>query len=278
MELYIDYDNGLGEQSLSSLLPFFEPLSFTPESPGIERETTNIPRINGVVLPQHPRDVKYKERKISVEIYLNSVIAENFYQYRRELYAVLVKPFPYYISTDLLPNLRFRVTCDGNFSIPKEKEKNHVSFTVEFNNYTGLAESKFTTLTKQNFHGEYWSPGMNIQMHDNLEYVFKNRKRFQVYNTGDAFINPMQHDYNVTLRASGKNVTIINHTNGERLKIEQELKKSQPVTFIKQYTVINDKPVKTSGRLPGLDIGSNDFEIQNTDDFEITFDTRFYYA
>ncbi|MES3674273.1 phage tail family protein, partial [Bacillus velezensis] len=61
MELYIDYDNGLGEQSLSSLLPFFEPLSFTPESPGIERETTNIPRINGVVLPQHPRDVKYTE-------------------------------------------------------------------------------------------------------------------------------------------------------------------------------------------------------------------------
>ncbi|MES9689703.1 phage tail family protein, partial [Bacillus sp. JJ353] len=26
------------------------------------------------------------------------------------------------------------------------------------------------------------------------------------------------------------------------------------------------------------DIGSNDFEIQNTNDFEIIFDTRFYYA
>lgn len=278
MNLYLDFNNGLGEQSLSSLLPHFKLLSFTPDSPAIERETVKIPRINGLVLPQHPRDVVFKERSIKVEILLNSIIAENFYQYRRELYALLVKPFPYYISTDLLPNLRFLVTCDGNFSIQKEKQKNQTSFTVEFNNVTGLAESKFTSLTKQNFHGEYWSPGMNIQMRDDLEYRFKNRKRFQVYNTGDAYINPLEHDYNVTLWAAGKNVTIINHTNGEKLKIEQELKKSQRVSFIKQYTVINKTPIKTSGRLPGLDIGMNEFEIQNTNDFEIIFDTRFYYA
>ncbi|AYQ17345.1 phage tail family protein [Bacillus paralicheniformis] len=278
MNLYLDFNNGLGEQSLSSLLPHFKLLSFTPDSPAIERETVKIPRINGLVLPQHPRDVVFKERSIKVEILLNSIIAENFYQYRREIYALLVKPFPYYISTDLLPNLRFFVTCDGNFSIQKDKQKNQTSFTVEFNNVTGLAESKFTSLTKQNFHGEYWSPGMNIQMRDDLEYRFKNRKRFQVYNTGDAYINPLEHDYNVTLWAVGKNVTIINHTNGEKLKIEQELKKSQRVSFIKQYTVINKTPIKTSGRLPGLDIGMNDFEIQNTNDFEIIFDTRFYYA
>ncbi|MCY9225701.1 phage tail family protein [Bacillus haynesii] len=278
MNLYLDFNNGLGEQSLSSLLPHFKLLSFTPDSPAIERETVKIPRINGLVLPQHPRDVVFKERSIKVEILLNSIIAENFYQYRRELYALLVKPFPYYISTDLLPNLRFLVTCDGNFSIQKEKQKNQTSFTVEFNNVTGLAESKFTSLTKQNFHGEYWSPGMNIQMRDDLEYRFKNRKRFQVYNTGDAYINPLEHDYNVTLWAAGKNVTIINHTNGEKLKIEQELKKSQRVSFIKQYTVINKTPIKTSGRLPGLDVGMNEFEIQNTSDFEIIFDTRFYYA
>lgn len=278
MNLYLDFNNGLGEQSLSSLLPHFKLLSFTPDSPAIERETVKIPRINGLVLPQHPRDVVFKERSIKVEILLNSIIAENFYQYRRELYALLVKPFPYYISTDLLPNLRFLVTCDGNFSIQKEKQKNQTSFTVEFNNVTGLAESKFTSLTKQNFLGEYWSPGMNIQMRDDLEYRFKNRKRFQVYNTGDAYINPLEHDYNVTLWAAGKNVTIINHTNGEKLKIEQELKKSQRVSFIKQYTVINKTPIKTSGRLPGLDVGMNEFEIQNTNDFEIIFDTRFYYA
>ncbi|MGG0853552.1 phage tail family protein [Bacillus paralicheniformis] len=278
MNLYLDFNNGLGEQSLSSLLPHFKLLSFTPDSPAIERETVKIPRINGLVLPQHPRDVVFKERSIKVEILLNSIIAENFYQYRRELYALLVKPFPYYISTDLLPNLRFLVTCDGNFSIQKDKQKNQTSFTVEFNNVTGLAESKFTSLTKQNFHGEYWSPGMNIQMRDDLEYRFKNRKRFQVYNTGDAYINPLEHDYNVTLWAAGKNVTIINHTNGEKLKIEQELKKSQRVSFINQYTVINKTPIKTSGRLPGLDIGMNEFEIQNTNDFEIIFDTRFYYA
>ncbi|MGV2448422.1 UNVERIFIED_CONTAM: phage tail family protein, partial [Bacillus sp. ATCC 13368] len=38
MQLFLDYDNGLGEQSLNCLLPFFEPLRFTPEAPGIDRE------------------------------------------------------------------------------------------------------------------------------------------------------------------------------------------------------------------------------------------------
>ncbi|MED5050120.1 phage tail family protein [Bacillus siamensis] len=277
MELYIDYDNGLGEQSLSDLLPYFKLVSFLPESPNIERETAKVHRINGVVLPQHPRDVTYKERDIKVEIHIDSIIAENFYQYRHELYAALVKPFPYYISTDLLPNRRFKVTCDGNFSVPKEKEKNFNTFEVPFLNINGVAESKTTSLTAQNFSGEHWSPGMNIQEVDSLQYSFANQKTFSVYNTGGVMINPMEHDYNVYLYAAGKNVSIINHTNGEKLTIEETLKKSQKVSFIKQYTVIDKKTLKTSGRLPGLEIGWNEFEIQNTSDFKIIFDTRFYY-
>ncbi|MCY7439177.1 phage tail domain-containing protein, partial [Bacillus altitudinis] len=137
MELYIDFNNGLGEQSLNDLLPHFHPLSLTPASPIVEFETVSLQRINGIVLPQHPRDVKYKERQIQLEIYMNSIIAENFYSYRSELYALLVKPFPYYISCDLLPNRRFLVTCEGNFTTPKEKEKNHVVFSVEFTDVLG---------------------------------------------------------------------------------------------------------------------------------------------
>lgn len=73
-------------------------------------------------------------------------------------------------------------------------------------------------------------------------------------------------------------MTIINHTNNERLKIEADLKMSQQVRNLKQYTVVGNKRLKTSGRnLPSLDKGMNEFEIQNTNDFEIVFDTRFYF-
>ncbi|MGV0171073.1 phage tail family protein [Bacillus velezensis] len=277
LDLYIDFNNSMGEQSLSRILPRFKVRSFTPDSPNIERETTTLPRINGLVLPQHPRDVVYKERDIKVDFLLDSIIPETFYQNRHELYSLLVQPFPYYISTDLLPNRRFLVTCDGNFTIAKDKQKNHATFTVGFTDILGLAESKYTSSTIQNFNGEHWSPGMGILRRDDLEYHFKNQKRFSVYNPGGAAVNTLQHDYNVFLWAKGTNVTIANRTNGEKLKIEQELKRSQKVTFIKQYTVIGDKRLKTSGRLPTLDVGWNDFEIINSNDFEILFDTRFYY-
>ncbi|MEC0415339.1 phage tail family protein, partial [Bacillus subtilis] len=42
-------------------------------------------------------------------------------------------------------------------------------------------------------------------------------------------------------------------------------------------TIINNTPIKTSGRLPSLEIGWNEFEVQNTSDFTIQFDTRLYY-
>ncbi|MCY9166010.1 phage tail domain-containing protein [Bacillus atrophaeus] len=277
VKLFIDFNNGLGEQSLDSLLPQFEVLSFLPEAPKVEFESITIPRRHGLILPQHPRDVTYKERKIDVEIYLNALIHENFYMYRHQLYALLVKPFPYYISSDLWPNRRFLVTCDGNFSIPKEKEKTFNDFSVEFTNTTGMAETTFTTKDKQYFTRAKRTFGMNIPPNDQLNYSFKNQKRFSVFNPGDVQINPLDHDYNVLLNAAGKNVTLINHTNDEKLTIEQELKKNQQVSFLKQYTIINNTPIKTSGRLPSLEIGWNEFEVQNTSDFTIQFDTRLYY-
>ena len=277
VKLFIDFNNGLGEQSLDSLLPQFEVLSFLPEAPNINRETITIPRRHGLILPQHPRDVTYGERKINVEIYLNALKHENFYMYRHQLYALLVKPFPYYISSDLWPNRRFLVTCDGNFSIQKEKEKTYNDFSVEFTNITGMAESTFTTKDKQYFTRAKRTFGMNIPPNDQLNYSFKNQKRFSVFNPGDVQINPLDHDYNVLLNAAGKNVTLINHTNDEKLRIEQELKKNQQVSFLKQYTIINNTPIKTSGRLPSLEIGWNEFEVQNTSDFTIQFDTRLYY-
>lgn len=277
VKLFINFNNGLGEQSLDSLLPQFEVLSFLPEAPNINRETITIPRRHGLILPQHPRDVTYGERKIDVEIYLNALKHENFYMYRHQLYALLVKPFPYYISSDLWPNRRFLVTCDGNFSIQKEKEKTYNDFSVEFTNITGMAESTFTTKDKQYFTRAKRTFGMNIPPNDQLNYSFKNQKRFSVFNPGDVQINPLDHDYNVLLNAAGKNVTLINHTNDEKLTIEQELKKSQQVSFLKQYTIINNTPIKTSGRLPSLEIGWNEFEVQNTSDFTIQFDTRLYY-
>ncbi|WIG48751.1 phage tail family protein [Bacillus halotolerans] len=277
VKLFIDFNNGLGEQSLDSLLPQFEVLSFLPESPNINRETITIPRRHGLILPQHPRDVTYGERKINVEIYLNALKHENFYMYRHQLYALLVKPFPYYISSDLWPNRRFLVTCDGNFSIQKEKEKTYNDFSVEFTNITGMAESTFTTKDKQYLTRAKRTFGMNIPPNDQLNYSFKNQKRFSVFNPGDVQINPLDHDYNVLLNAAGKNVTLINHTNDEKLRIEQELKKNQQVSFLKQYTIINNTPIKTSGRLPSLEIGWNEFEVQNTSDFTIQFDTRLYY-
>ncbi|MEX5483999.1 phage tail family protein [Bacillus velezensis] len=280
MKLYIDYNDGKGEQELNSLHPYSEALSFTPDSASIERETTTMQRRNGVVLTQHPREIVYKERKVTVEIYLQALNHSNFYMYRRELYAIFCRQLPYYISTDLLPGMRFLVTCDGNFSIAKDKEKTYKSLSIEFVNINGLAESKCTSMTAQNPYVDSW--GFNLGMKEKQltykDYQIENKQKFKIFNPGEARVNPMEHDYNVVLYAEGKGITIINNSNNEQLKIEESLKKSQKVEFIRQY-VVNDKThIKKSGRIPGLEPGWNEFEVKNTSDFKLIFDTRFYYV
>ncbi|MDL5141131.1 phage tail domain-containing protein [Bacillus atrophaeus] len=275
---YLDFLDGQGSKSLNSRLPYFNGQKFEPESPNIEWETITLQRTNGVVIPTHPRDIVYKPRTITVTIFFNSIIDANFYQWRQELFALLVRPRPYYISSNLLPNRRFLVTCGGQFSIPKPEKNNATSFTVNFTNITGVAESVQRSIIPQNLSGENWNVGMNLDDRDDREYFFEKQKTFQVYNPGNVMINTMEHDYNVTFNGTGKNISIINHTSGEKVTINQEIKKSQSVTNVRQYLVVNNTRLKTSGRIPGLDVGINKFEILNCDDFTIKFDTRFYYS
>ncbi|MEC0581907.1 phage tail family protein [Bacillus spizizenii] len=275
---YLDFLDGEGSLSLNSRLPYFKGQKFTPEAPIIDRETIYVPRTNGLVIPTHPRDVVYKERNISVTILFDSVIDENFYNYRQELYELLVRPKPYFISSELLPNRRFLVTCDGQFEITKPDRDTFVSFSVNFTNITGVAESLHTSMTEQNLSGENWSIGMNIGDTDDRKYTFKNQKKFRVYNPGNVMVNTMEHDYKVTFNGSGKNISIINNTSGERVTINQTLKKTQKVTNVRQYLISDNSRLKTSGRMPGLDVGVNEFQVVNSDDFTIKFDTRFYYS
>lgn len=275
--LNIDFTDGEGSLGLSERLPYFKALKFTPESASIEREATSFSRTNGVVQTQHPRDITYKERKITVQIKVDSGIDENFYQHRHEIYRLLTRPKPYYISSSLLPNRRFLVTCDDPFEISKADRRTSTSFTVVFTAINGLAESIHTSSTILNLNGENWNIGMNMETIDDKKYSFTNQNFFRVFNMGDAYINTVNHDYKVSFKGVGKNISLINHTTGEIVTISDELKKNQEVKNVRQYLVVGKKRLKTSGRMPGLDIGWNEFEVRNCKSFNINFNTRFYY-
>ncbi|KIN56344.1 phage tail domain-containing protein [Bacillus subtilis] len=269
-------DQGDGDQSLRSLLPFVRLQSFTPESPSIGRTTLDLANRNGLV--QRQRRVKYKERKIKAVFLLSARSPEHFYLYRDALAKLFVQDVPYYITHTFTPGVRWKVVCDDVFDREKNREKNYKEIELEFIALDGLSESKYTSETALNVAGEHFFSGMNIPDQNDIPYRFKDVADFKVYNASDVTIYPTEHDYTVEMYLAGTNITIANRTTGESLTIKTTLNSTQKVEIRRQYVFVNDSAgVKTSGRFPSMAPGYNSFYVQNASAVDIRFKTRFYY-
>ncbi|MBT2615334.1 MULTISPECIES: phage tail domain-containing protein [unclassified Bacillus (in: firmicutes)] len=276
-DLLIDFGNG--EQKLSELLPKVNLLSFSPPAPIIERDVQSIPGKSGLI-QTNQKKVVYKERPIPVKLLIKSVIPQQFYLWRSEVYRLLVRDHSYYISNTFEPYKRWLVTCDGNFSIEKEAQYRHKEFQVEFTCLPGVAESKYNTDSAYNLSKERFGIGMNIPNED-LVYLFEDSNaqlpyQFRVYNGGDIRLYTTEHDFEVELTLTGKDVKISNRNTGEYLMINETLTKAQVVIF-RQYVTVNGKIAKTTGRFPSLLPGYNLMEVSGASQKSIKFNTRFYY-
>lgn len=276
-DLLLDFGNGI--QGLNDLLPKARLLSFSPGSPIIERKVQSVPGRNGLVLTNQKK-VNYKERPVSVKLFLQSDIPEQFYTWRHEVYKLLVRDEPYYISNTFEPYKRWLVTCDGNFSIEKDGQNNHKDIQVDFLCLNGLSESMYTTSSAYNLSKERFGIGMNIPNED-LTYHFEDNNanlpyQFRVYNGGDIRLYTTDHDFEVELTLTGKNVKISNRNNGEYLIINETLTNAKVIIF-RQYVTVNGKIAKTSGRFPSLLPAYNLMEISGASQKIIDFNTRFYY-
>ncbi|WP_336863673.1 phage tail family protein [Peribacillus frigoritolerans] len=274
MRYDLKLDFGDGEQNLNDLLPKVRLSSFSPEAPIVDRKSLALPGRNGIILTNQRKTI-YKERKIVVKFHINSRIPEQFYLWRHEVYKLLVRDEPYYISNEFEPYKRWLVICDGNFNIDKDSNKNFKEFDVEFTCITGFAESKFMASEFYNLGGEMYGVGMNIPQED-LVYRFNNNYSFKVYNGGDVRLYPTEHDYSVDLVLSGTNVKIKNNNTGEYLTIKGKLTNAK-VMILRQYVTVNGKIAKTEGRFPSLVPGYNQIVITGANKSSIDFITRFYF-
>ncbi|MET1176929.1 phage tail domain-containing protein [Peribacillus simplex] len=275
-DLLLDF--GDGEKKLSELLPKVILLSFSPPAPIIERNMQSIPGRNGLVITNQNKTL-YKERQIPVKLFIKSVIPEQFYLWRHEIYKLLVRDQPYYISTTFEPYKRWLVTCDGDFAIEKDGQYMHKEFELNFTSLNGLAESKYTTTSSElNLSKERFGIGMNIPSEDH-KYKYSglwDPSQFSIYNAGDITVFPTEHDYTVEFTFVGKDVKIKNNTNGEYLIIKGSFNKEK-VNIIRQYVMVDGKVPATQGRFPSLVPGVNRFEITGSRSTSVAFDFRFYY-
>lgn len=188
---------------------------------------------------------------------------------------------PFYVINTRIPYLRYKVVVDA-FSYPRLsnfwKAK---SVSLNLVAYEGYAESTATTLTPFSYDGEEFGFGMGIR-DDGYNYVFKNQSKFIFDNLGR--IPLLSDDRPVSLIFNGEapsGLTIMNHTTHQTFKFYKNLRKEDTFKLVGLIPLVNgvQRLGNSYSSRSYLDyaVGKNDIEIVGASDFEVKFDTRFYY-
>lgn len=220
-----------------------------------------------------------KEKLITIELRVFSSQKFNVILDRNEIFRIFQSDESFYLIDMRLPTVRYEVRAD-NFTPEMLNHAKVVDYSINLTNAAGYGESTATTLTPFTFDSESWSIGMNLLHGVDLAYTHRT-KNFKIYNASNIPILAEERPYFIKLKGGeGYNVSIINHTTGQEFILEGQLVKTDQLELKGVFPTLNGELVyyRTNHGQIDLAIGMNEIELKGINgDFEISFDTRFYY-
>ena len=215
-----------------------------------------------------------KERKITAKITVEANDYIEFDTLRDEIYRIFNPLEKYYIIRDLQPNKRIEVSVSSEFDI------DYIwlelgEFQIDFVVHSPFFESTGTTLNPSYTDGYF-----QLSTNEPVQYTFRNQSTFKVWNEGDIAIDPCLFPLKIKFEGASNNLTIINHTTGDRWQYNGSTVESDTIRLDGIRSLKNDSSIfgNTNKKLITLEKGFNQFEIIGaTSPFILSFDFRFYY-
>jgi hypothetical protein len=208
-------------------------------------------------------------RQIKMKLYFVTDSVENYANKRDEVFSVLDSRQPFYVTESRNPHKRWKVKIDGIF----EPDQNRIFgfFDVALVSASPYAQSLGTTLNPT----EYFQ----VKTNESVQYIFSTNK-FQVWNDGDALINPRNMALKIEFQGASNNLIIRNITNGSEWKYTGSSTGGDTITLDGVRSLKNGVSIfgNTNRKLLTLNKGWNDFEIIGTSgSYTISFEFPFYY-
>lgn len=185
---------------------------------------------------------------------------------------------PFYVINSRVPYIRYKVLAQA-FDI-KRLNNFYYSQTITINLLTvdGCGESVGLT-SNQSFVNDLnsWGFGENIPSTE-LSYHFT-QNSFTFWNLGNIPLMADSHPVLMKIKANANNLEIINHTTGQTWQLNKQISKDKEldITGMKPIYDGNNVFSNTNHSYLDFEVGSNQIEIKNASDLDITFETRFYY-
>lgn len=213
------------------------------------------------------------------------VYAENNYDYELQRLKVL-KMFDsqteFYIYSVRMPYLRWRVVTQP-FNYPRLgnywKAK---SISINLDCPTGFAETSVTSSNLLSDDLLHLGFQMDVDSKTLPQYQFSNTNKFDFENIGRTPLLADEKPVIIRFKGNAPNgLTLINHTTNQRFQYLKPLTKSNTLELNGLIPIVDGKQRLGNGNSSRtyLDfmVGKNSIEVVGTSDFNISFETRFYF-
>lgn len=227
--------------------------------------------------------VNTQVQQLTIPIIFDVTALDNYdYELQRlKVLRIFSSTEPFYVVNMRIPWLRWKVVAEAFSYSRLNNYWKAKSVSVNLVCPDGLAESTATTLDPFTFDSNSYGIGMGLSF-DAYKYSFTNKKRFNIHNPSIIPLLASERPVVINFKGTAPNgITITNHTTNQSFNFKRSLTRSD------EFKLIGLVPIVNGTQRFGNDwsdrgfvdyaIGDNDIEVTGSDDFDISFKTRFYY-
>lgn len=246
---------------------------FTIDSPVTRTETDSIPGLDGHI----DLGTTYEGRTMRASFFVFSNDRLDYPLVRNEIFKIFNSKEFFYLIDDREPGKRWFVKYDSSYTI-NQLIATVGEFEIEFRSNSPYCESIATTLDSLTVTTEIWSVGQGLIVEE-PKYIHKSNT-FQIYNAGDAEVDPVKRQLVISYKGTSSNLKIKNLTTGIQWTYSGNSTSNDTIKLdgVKSYknsvSITGDTNFKVIELIPGW----NEIKLEGTSgSFEIKFDFRFYY-
>lgn len=210
-----------------------------------------------------------------------TITAEDINDYNLQLFElrrIMRSDEDFYVINSVMPYMRWKCRAEAVTPTQNGNFWRSSDVTINLDCADGYAESVATTLTPMNFSSGAWGFGQNIPDKD-ISFEFSSND-FVFHNLGLIPLTADERPAKIIFNGDAPNgFTITNKTTGQSFKLTRGVNRSDTVIINGVMPSVNGQQAYKDSNHGYLDfaIGENQIHIDGASNFDVKFDTRFYY-
>ncbi|MBS0949514.1 phage tail family protein [Weissella minor] len=227
-------------------------------------------------------NVQFQQLSIPLSFIVES---KNVYDYelqRLKVAKIFDSQTMFYVINSRIPYIRWKVRADPFTYLRSNGGPRTQAISLNLVCPDGFAETTVTSLHLFDNGGRNAGFEMDIDNNQLPVYSFHNQKKFSFMNLGRIPLLANERPATITFVGEAPNgITLYNHSTNQSFQYKQPLTKKNELQLVGLIPIVDGKQRlgnKYSSRsFLDYQTGTNQIEVVGSDDFTISFETRFYF-